>query len=185
MVNFSITADFKQVEKMFSQFGQKAIPELNKAVLKTSVYGLRELKKESPVLTGQTKNTWKYILERNLVAGIFNNVDYINYIINGRGPVVAQSGKALIFKLSRFKGVAKTVKDTRQLYAERQEASRKLKGKGLTPEQKQSEIIRRTGIVLTKRVKATRPNDFVTRTLPRITTQLEREVGYALDRMLA
>ena len=71
-VNFQAKADFSKVDKMLNRFGSKASSEYAKAVSKTSLYGVRELKETSPVVTGRLRSSWKLKTYNRLAKGIIN-----------------------------------------------------------------------------------------------------------------
>lgn len=177
MVDFKVEIDTKQVADMLKRYQDKAVIEYTKALNNASIYGQREVMKASVVVTGALKNSWKWRKKNGLISEIYNSIRYVNLVISGRGPVVAKPGKVLVFKLTKFKGTAKTTKDTRQLMSEYKSAMKKLKNA--------KKVTSQTGIVVTKKVKATRPNDFITPVLPKITDKLLLEVSNAHARLVA
>ena len=193
MVNFSITADTTQVDDMLKRFGTNAVKELTNAVNKAGVYGMRELHATTPKLTNTTAKQWKWQIQNKMIGDIINDSNVggkyslIEILDTGHGVIKPKKPNGiLIFQLTRRKGVAKTASKTgRELLDIRQAYMKTLKGKKLTPQQKNEKAVAKTGIVIAKSVKATTGKHFIKPAVEKIQDKLNKEVMSAFSRLLA
>lgn len=186
-LNFQVKADFSQTTKMIDRFGKNAVREYRTAITNTSIYGLREVKTANPVRTSTSKNAWKFVFKGSLVAGIINNVTYLEGLVKGWSrtiPIVAK-GKALVFEVGKRK-FAKS--STVSLYKRYASAMKSLKGKGLNAKEKQRQAVEKSGVVVVRRVNSPasfKGNDFITPVVNRIDRKFMKEVSEANRRLIA
>ena len=112
MVNFNVGADFSGVNKMLSRYGQKASKEYKRALTRTSIFGLRELKKASPVVTGALKNTWKFELKGSFISNIINNINYVlkvNYHKRKPASAFTNARRIMRSKIDGYLFIDKTI----------------------------------------------------------------------------
>lgn len=86
------------VKQLFSARGEVAT--WNRSVARNVQ---RQIKKRTPVDTGRLRASWR--LKHNaagaslrLVSTVYTDVNYVNYVIRGRGPISARPGKFLRFR---------------------------------------------------------------------------------------
>ena len=152
LVKFDVKINTKEVDSMIKRYGDKAVTEYKRALKETNVYGLREIKKDTPVRTGNARAGFKWGFTGNLVALIDNNVSYVGALDSGyirTSPIIASKAKALVFQVGN-KTAAKS--DTTTLYKRYKNAMKALKGKGLDPKEKAKRATQKSGVVVVKRV---------------------------------
>jgi hypothetical protein len=152
LVNFDVKINTKDVDNMIKRYGNTAVTEYRRALKETNVYGLREVKKDTPVRTGNARGGWKWGFTGNLISLINNEIGYVGDLDSGwsrTSPIVASKAKALVFQVGK-KTASKSSTET--LYKRYKNAMKALKGKGLNPKEKAQRATQKSGVVVCKRV---------------------------------
>ena len=161
LVKFDVKINTKEVDSMIKRYSDKAVTEYKRALKETNVYGLREIKKDTPYRTGNAQAGWGWEFTGSLISSIDNKLGYVAGLdggwsrtspINtrvGRSSRNPKSSPALVFQVGN-KTAAKS--DTTTLYKRYKNAMKALKGKGLDPKEKAKRATQKSGVVVVKRV---------------------------------
>ncbi len=187
MVSLSIDADFSSIDTMISKFGARATKEYKTAINRSGVSGLREFKSRTPVRTANAKNRWKFEFNGELIASIFNDAKYIEDLDMGwkrNNPILPKTAKVLVFQVGK-KTAAKS--STTTLMNRYKQASKSLKGKGLSQLEKARQATAKSGVVVTRRVDSPasyKGANFITPTFNKLANLFEKEVASATGRLI-
>lgn len=188
VVKFDAKIDTSQVDNMISKFGQRAVTEYRRALVETNSYGLIEIKNATPVRTGDAQKAWKWAFTGELISSIDNQVGYVAGLDSGwdrTNPIEPKNAKALVFQVGR-KTAAKS--STTTLYKRYANAMKALKGKGLSPKEKQQQAVQKSGVVVVKNVKKPAKysgKNFIQPVVNRIANKGTEQVLRATDRLVA
>ena len=191
MVNFQVTTDFKDVDRMLRRYSVKAVAEYSEAVRQTVIHGLRIAPESTPIGkrgTGTLKKSWKHEI-KGLSGSVYNTKIYASMVDSGwkRTKPIYPKGKILIFATQDWK--RSKAPSTTTLLKTYKSAMKKLKGKDMTPRDKSMLVTKETGVVVTNKV--TKPAHFkgygfIKKNIyPRVQARFEREVYLANKRLLA
>lgn len=179
------TIETKEVSDLLNKCFLNSYAELSTAIKNTAVYGIRDIKDHTPVRTGRAKNSWRWKFENQLVAGVYSNTKYMEALDGGwKRTRPIKGDPILIFEVGK-KVASKS--STTTLYKRYKNAMSSLKGKGLSPIQKQALAVKKSGVVITRQVNkpaSFRGHNFIQPAAQRMEYKLHDEVCRAYERIM-
>lgn len=190
MVDFQVTTDFSQVEKMIKRFGTQATTEYKKAVNNTIIHGYRIAPESTPIGrrgSGKLKNdkSWKHKIT-GLSGVLWNKQPYAGYVDKGweRKQVLVLK-KPIAFALKSYKQSKNP--SMKALFNQYGKAMKKLSGKDYSQKEKQAIVSYDTGIAIGRKFKPCKFKgyQFITKNIyPRMQKRFEMEVTLANKRLV-